>query len=175
LRYLELEGEAYFEVAHDSNRPFIVETGNIMTTALGTSFNIRNYPEENSISVSLISGKVRVNDNMATNELFLKPLEQIKFSRYNRQLKMIQLDQDMVSIWKDGILRFKRSSFDHVITTLERTYDVSIDTSTYSHGPWSYSGSFNNMSLEIVLTRIGYSEGFDFEIEGNKILITNES
>ena len=174
IRYVELEGEAYFEVKPDSSRPFVVETGSITTKVLGTSFNIRNYPDENCIRVALLSGKVRIKDDQAANELFLEPFEQIEISKKTRYLKMTQLTEDVVSIWKDGIIQFKRSSFDHVIKTLERSYDVAIDTSKYSYGQWSYSGSFDNMSLEIVLTRLGYSEGFDFEIDGRIIKIMNE-
>lgn len=174
VRYIELEGEAYFEVEPDTERPFIVETGGISTMALGTSFNIRNFPEECSISISLLSGMVRVTDSQASNEVLLEPFEQVKIMKERRTLKMTKLETDHVSIWKDGIIHFKRSSFSNVIKTLQRSYDVVIDTVDYKTTDWSYTGKFDNMSLEIVLTRIGYSEGFGFEIDGRNIRIFNE-
>ena len=174
IRHIELEGEAYFEVEPDQNRPFVVETCGISTVALGTSFNIRNYPEENSIQVSLLSGKVRVTDNKASNEVLLEPFEQVQFLKESRALKMLPLTNQQVSNWKDGIIHFKASSFDKVIKTLERTYDVNIDTTGYTRDDWNYTAKFDNMSLEIVLTRIGYSEGFKFEIDGRNIKIFND-
>ena len=174
IRHIELEGEAYFEVEHDQDRPFVVETCGISTVALGTSFNVRNYPEENSIQVSLLSGKVRVMDSKASNEVLLEPYEQVHFIKNSRALKMTQLANQQVSSWKDGIIHFKTSSFDKVIKTLERSYDVVIDTSGYTRDDWNYTAKFDNMSLEIVLTRIGYSEGFDFEIDGRNIRIYND-
>jgi len=174
IRYVQLDGEAYFEVEHDENRPFVVETGGIETMALGTSFNIRNYPEDNSINVSLLSGKVKVTDNQADSEVFLEPLENVAFDKEGRAIKMTKLERDDKSIWKDGILFFRSSTFENVIKSLERTYDVEFDTSGYSSTDWSYNGKFDNQSLEIVLTRIGYSEGFTTEIEGRTVRIANE-
>ncbi len=171
VRFIKLEGEAYFEVKPDSNRPFVVETGSVRTTVLGTSFNIRNFPEEHSISIALITGKVRVSESNAENELFLEPFEQIKFSKDTGSFKMTQFNEDFVSVWKDGIIYFKENSFDQVIKTLERTYDVAFDSDNYSIRNWSYTGMFDNTSLEIVLTRIGYSEGFSFEIDGRSVKI----
>lgn len=171
IRYVELKGEAFFEVEPDAKRPFVVETCGIQTTALGTSFNIRNYPEDNSINVSLLTGKVKVTDSRAANEVFLKPLEQVAIDKKGRTLKTSKLKEDHQSIWKDGTVYFQASNFEQVIKTLERTYDVNFDTSGYSERDWSYTGKFDNMSLEIVLTRIGYSEGFTSQIDGRKIRI----
>lgn len=175
IRYVQLKGEAYFDVEPDANRPFVVETDGIETTALGTSFNIRNYPEDNSINVSLLTGKVKVTDNQAANEVFLEPFEHVAFSKENRSLKMTKLETDNKSKWKDGIVYFHASNFTNVIKTLERTYDVKFDTSGYTSTDWSYTGNFDNMSLEIVLTRIGYSEGFSSKLEGRTIRISDEN
>ncbi len=174
IRYIQLDGEAYFQVEPDQDRPFVVETGNISTVALGTSFNIRNYPEECAIEVSLLSGKVKVTDSEASNEVLLKPYEQVKFLKGSRALKMKQLDADHVSLWKDGVIYFRQNTFSKVIKTLERSYDVIIDTSGYSNTHWNYTGEFDNTSLEIVLTRIGYSESFNFDMDGRNIRIYDE-
>jgi len=174
IRHVQLAGEAYFEVEPDINRPFVVETGGIRTVALGTSFNVRNYPEECSIKISLLSGKVKVTDNQASNEVLLEPFEQVKFLKESRTLRMTQLEADHVGTWKDGVIYFQSSPFKDVIKTLERSYDVVIDTMGYTNKDWNYTGKFDNMSLEIVLTRIGYSESFKFDMDGRKIKIYNE-
>lgn len=174
IRHIQLEGEAYFEVEPDPKRPFVVETGGINTVALGTSFNIRNFPEECSIQISLLSGKVRISDSQAPNELLLEPNEQVRFMKVNRTFKMTMLESDQVSTWKDGIIHFNGSTFLKVVRTLQRTYDVEIDTADYTNTDWSYTGKFDNQSLEIVLTRIGYSEEFEYVIDGRNIKIFDE-
>lgn len=175
MRYLKLEGEAYFDVERDINRPFIVQSGSVKTIALGTSFNIRDYKDEPSINVALLSGKVRVEtDPVSEADYLLDPNQKIELSKDARLISKVAFDQDFVSIWKDGIIHFEKDSFDFVMKTLERSYDVEIDASAYMGRGWSYTGEFNNMSLELILRRIGYSEGFDFKINGKRITITNK-
>ena len=174
IRHVILEGEAYFEIEHDNDRPFVVEAGGINTTVLGTSFNVRNYPDERSVRVSLLSGRIRVTDSQVPNEVLLEPFEEVDFIKKTRVLKMSRFNRDHITLWKDGIINFKRSSFQHVIRTLERSYDVEIDTADYSTKDWDYTGVFDNTSLEIVLTRIGYSEGFKFEMNGRQVKIHDD-
>lgn len=175
VRYLKLEGEAYFDVERDVNRPFIVQSGSVKTIALGTTFNIRDYEDEPSINVALLSGKVRVETVSDTEaDYLLDPNQKLELSKDAKLINKVAFDQDFVSIWKDGIIHFEKDSFNYVMKTLERSYDVEIDTRGYNGRGWSYTGEFNNMSLELILKRIGYSEGFDFKINGKRIMITNK-
>ena len=174
-RHLELEGEAYFEVERNINKPFVVQSGPVRTIAVGTSFNIRDYPEESSINVALLSGKVRIiTDLRDDNEFLLDPNQQIEFSKKAELINKEAFDKDVVSIWKDGIINFRKNSFEFVMRSLERSYDVTIDTHNYIGGNWSYTGEFDNMSLELILKRIGYSEGFEFKIDGKQVILTNK-
>lgn len=175
LRYLELEGEAYFDVERDVNRPFVVQSGPVRTIAVGTSFNIRDYPEEPSINVALLSGKVRiVTDLNDDNDYLLDPNQQLELTKKAEFINKEAFEQDGVSIWKDGRIHFRKNSFEFVVRTLERSYDVTIDASNYSGDNWSYTGEFDNMSLELILKRIGFSEGFEFKIDGKQIILTDK-
>jgi len=174
IRYLVLEGEAYFVVTKDVNRPFVVQSGTIKTIALGTSFNIRDYTDETFINVALIEGKVRVETDLSNdNDYFLDPNEQLEFSKQAEFISKGSFNRDQVSIWKDGIVHFQKKSFEYVVHTLERSYDVTINTSNYNNKTWSYTGEFDNMSLELILKRIGYSEGFTFEINKKQVVINS--
>lgn len=172
-RFLELTGEAYFEVAKDANRPFIVKSGNVYTKALGTSFNIRSYREEPVIDVSLLTGKVSVTAKSENDEqtFFLNPDEQLKISRDLGDVSKTSLNNSEMAAWKDNVMIFKSAPFNHVIRTLERWYGIRIDTSEYSSRSWDYFGEFSNQSLEQVLTRIGYVQGFDFTINNDQVKI----
>ena len=78
-RVLSLEGEAYFEVTPDKDRPFIVETDELAVRALGTSFNVKSYEEEKDVSTVLMTGKVEVTSDY--DRLVLNPNERIVFNK----------------------------------------------------------------------------------------------
>lgn len=172
-RYIELTGEAYFEVAEDTARPFIVKSGAVYTRALGTSFNIRYYEEEPEIDVSLFTGKVQVSTGSDRNpEAFLlHPNEQLNILKDLTSISKTQRKGRAAVAWKDNIIKFENASFDQVIRSLERWYGVRIDASGYHSRSWDYIGEFPNLSLEQVLSRIGYAQGFDFVIDEDQIRI----
>ncbi len=174
VRFIKLEGEAYFEVAKDAQRPFVVESGLVRTTALGTSFNIKHYPEEKETNITLLSGKVKVNASH-NGDYMLSPNDQLVFDQQANLKNKNVIEEDRVSVWKDGIITFKMESFSNIIRTLERAYDVQIDTTQYSTRGWEYTGEFDNMSLELILRRIGFAEGFEFQVKGKKIILKNKT
>lgn len=176
-RFIELEGEAYFEVTKDQNRPFIVKTGEVYTQAIGTSFNIRYYPEEPETGVSLLTGKVSVKTSGKDEDgiYYLNPNEKLNISRDLQAISKHNISHDDMALWKDNILKFNHASFDNVIKTLERWYGVKIDVTQYNLRDWKYVGEFPNLSLEQVLSRIGYAQSFDYEINGEEIRIFNKT
>src|SRR5690606_16871269 len=106
-RKVELVGEAFFEVMEDSLRPFIVYSGNLSTTALGTSFNVAAYPEKDMIEVALISGKVSINDHVRRDELMvLNPGMGMRYDRQTQKAIRETINADKVLAWKSGVLIF---------------------------------------------------------------------
>lgn len=176
LRLLELEGEAFFEVSKDKNRPFIVQSGNVSTQALGTSFNIKFYNDEEDIEVSLLTGKVSVTttDSAVDRLYYLEPYEELSITRANSKVTKREMSGNGVTAWKDNILRFEGASFEEVMASLQRWYGVTIDASGYGAKDWKYNSEFQNQSLERVLTRMGYSQGFGFTIDNKLIKIYDE-
>lgn len=123
-RVVYLTGEAFFEVAKDSNRPFKVITENSITTALGTSFNVKSQKLDNSIAVSLLSGKVSVENLIDSNieKVIIEPGQQAIIN--GRQPILIKpFDLDVLS-WKEGVLVFKKDSHLEVFEKLESWYGV---------------------------------------------------
>lgn len=171
-RSVILEGEAFFEVAKDTLRPFQVTSGSLTTTALGTSFNILAYPRDESIEVSLISGKVKVDAQAQESEInFLLPGEQFTFKKDRQVLTKKQFDPDKVLAWKEGIISLENADQATVVKTLERWYGVQIEVQGHSGILWNITAKFNNQSLENVLTSLSFIVDFDFEIRENHILI----
>lgn len=170
VRHIELQGEAYFEVTEDHSKPFTVKSGKIVTTALGTSFNISHYPDDLETNVSLLEGKVSI--SIADNQemVILDPKEELLVSRNYGTIEKRAIRKP-VTAWKDNIISFRSADFNEVMRTLERWYGVSIDASGYSGSEWEYQADFKDLSLELVLQRIGFSQEFDFRIEDKKIKI----
>ncbi len=177
-REVYLKGEGFFDVKKDTNRPFTVITNTLRTTALGTSFNIQTYENENKCDVSLVTGKVRVdmleNSSGRVRSVFLEPGEQavLKFDDVIKQPFDIQ---ETIS-WKDGYIYLENKSFDETISILKRWFEVDFVINNREvvenrlKGKTGI-GTFKNQSLENILRVIGYSFEFKYEIRDNKTVI----
>ncbi|WP_215223148.1 FecR family protein [Echinicola shivajiensis] len=174
VRFVTLEGEAFFDVAKDT-RPFRVKSNGTVTTALGTSFNIKQQMEQ--VSISLVTGKVGVNMVSKTGmkeSTLLEPGEQVAVDVKDK-ISFIKgkFNVSDVLAWKRGILSFNKASNEEVWQELEKWYGVEIvfQNPTIKKQNWNYTGSFDNESMENVLESIGFVKGFDFEITGDQVKI----
>ncbi|MEP2510853.1 MAG: FecR domain-containing protein [Reichenbachiella sp.] len=177
-REVKLLGEAYFEVKKDKKRAFIVTSGNLKTTALGTSFNIQAFPEEDNLIVSLIEGRVRVDqyqsvhhENVSSN-IFLKPGERISYSKGNNSFEKSEFDVVKAGMWKEGTLIFDDEDFLDILKELERWYGVQIEViNRPEREAVRFSGKFHHESLESILLAMSYSKKFTYKIDGKTITI----
>ena len=171
-RKVSLEGEAFFEVARNEKKPFIIITQDIHTTVLGTSFNVKAYYDDPDIRVSVGTGKVKVArlDNPATAYELLAGQE-VVYQALPPSFAVGKYDQRATLAWKDNIIYFKDASFKEVISTLERWYGVDIQQEGQGDESWEYSGVFENQTLENVLLSISYVKHFSYEIQGKNIKI----
>ncbi len=168
-RQVTLSGEAFFEVTPDSERPFTVLTGNMSTTALGTSFNVRHFPEEENSYVSLATGKVLVKVQEGSNEIqdILVPGEQVISKKDQVSLQKINYNYKEVFLWKEKVIYFNHASWATIAKTLERWYGVKI-SSNEPYRAVDYTGQFDNHSLELVLKSLSYSLGFNYDKDSSK-------
>ena len=173
LRECRLYGEAWFEVASDVSRPFIVTTGNLRTRVLGTSFNIRAYPDERSIEVALAEGIVELEYLMegVREVLTLQPAERAVYSPVDNSISKDQFDREASLGWKDGIIYFRDAGLDEIVEKLSRWYGVEFYLSRRPRTPLKYTGSFQDKSLVTVLQGIGFASNFDFEILDQKVIV----
>lgn len=123
-RRVELTGEAYFEIARDVRKPFIVQVKDASIEVLGTNFNVMAYPDESGSQTTLLTGAVRV--KAGTGEINLHPDEQVQVTG-SGELKLAKdvASADIVS-WKDGFFYFGRASFAAVMRQLARWYDIDV-------------------------------------------------
>ena len=128
-RRLTLEGEAYFKVAKNSEKPFIVETGNVYTQVLGTAFNISAYPEERDVQVAVTEGVVQFRSN-STSGLRLEANTAAQYRKADRVFTPTDYDSEQSLDWLQGNLIFKDIPLTEVLADLERKYNVEIDDQT---------------------------------------------
>ncbi len=168
-RQVTLSGEAFFEVAENADKPFTVHTNHLSTTALGTSFNVLAYENEFE-EVSLISGKVRVEKNDNKHHEILAPGEMIQLDREVNMVKKA-FDPEHKAIWRNGILYLKDTPFEVAIARLERWYGVDFKIENGPSKSLTCNGRFDNEYLSNVLTSLGYSAGFQYDIDDKTVYI----
>ncbi|MEQ6122498.1 FecR domain-containing protein [Reichenbachiella sp. MALMAid0571] len=178
-RKLILEGEAFFDIKRDTLRLFTVNTENINTTVLGTSFNIRAYKGENEIEVALVSGKVSLTNNSSPSQniIALLPNDMVSYRKAEKTILKSNFDPEKVLAWTDKTLYFEDVNFEQLMVTLERWYGVDfvIDNDLWKNKKFierkDYRGKYKNKSLETVLEAVSFSYGFDFEIDNKTVRI----
>lgn len=174
-RIIYLKGEAFFKVTHDETRPFVVISKGLKTTALGTSFNINTY-KANNMAVSLATGKVRVelssSDANDTSEIILTPGEQAIWAGASSGLIKREFDFREILSWKNNVIYFSNTKLESMITVLEKWYDVQITVNgNIKKLMYTGTGKFKNESLENVLSSLGYSMGFTYQINEKNITL----
>ncbi|MEQ6119876.1 FecR domain-containing protein [Reichenbachiella sp. MALMAid0571] len=175
-RHVILSGEAYFDVAHDPQNPFSVKTGNVTTTALGTSFNIKAYSDEEFIDVDLETGKVLVSLSEPSNEsqVFIEPGERIRYNKTDSKMVVSKFNPLHELCWKDGILSFENAHFEETIKKLSRWYGVKFEirNGEKNKQEWSYTARFKNDYLSSILEGMSFTKKFDYTINNELVTIT---
>lgn len=169
-RKVELNGEAYFEVAHNPSKPFIVSSAGQTVEVLGTHFNINAYGDEPAVKTTLLEGKVKVTA-MAKNEVrYLQPGQQAVLN--NSQLNVGSVETDEVVAWKNGQFMFESDNIQHIMRMISRWYDVGV---TYNGviPDDTFSGNvsrFTNVSE--VLKTLQLTGKVHFKVQGRVIAIS---
>ena len=166
-RIVYLEGEAFFDVKKDSLRAFTVHSGRLSTTALGTSFNINAFGDDEE--VVLVTGKVSVKDATSSNELLLDPGEKVLVKARDTTFKKEIADIASHTYWKDGILYFDKVSMPNVIRALERWYGVTIIVEGKVPSD-KCTGLFKkNEYLTNVLNILSHSVAFEYQLNDKEV------
>jgi ferric-dicitrate binding protein FerR (iron transport regulator) len=136
-RNVAVEGEAWFEVAKDSDRPFIVSSKDFRIKVLGTTFNVYSYPEENTARISLMEGSLAVyNRDVVT----LKPLEEVTLE--GDRMTVGNIADRNYFLWTKGIYSFENERFENIVKKLELYYDINIDIEDIAMREWRYTVKF---------------------------------
>ena len=169
-RKVLLEGEAYFNVAHKPQQPFIVTTGNTKTRVLGTQFNLRHYPEEVETEVFLKEGKVVFGTEKSS--VTLRPGEVATYNLIAERLDKSENLNENITAWQTGRLQFTKALLSTVVNTLSRFYRKEILLPEPNKLDCTYTGTFDKITLQEALELMQFSADFTFKEENGKIIIS---
>jgi transmembrane sensor len=175
-REVSLTGEAYFSVKHNAAKPFSIHSGKLLITDLGTTFNVKAYPDEKQIRVAVESGEVKVEKSNPDGkaEVFAGAMVHNQQLTYNEQSNSHVLNQVNTSnstAWTQNKLRFDNASFDEISHTLERWYNVTVKLDNNNVAYRHYTISFNNEPISKVLSVLSHLSGMSYEINKQSVSI----
>ena len=168
IRKVILEGEAYFEVKKDTNRPFYVRTEAGNVRVLGTSFNVCAYPEDRFWQTTLIEGSVMI--ARGEEKVLMKPDEQYQINLKTGKGELKEVLPELYTSWRDGKFYFKAYTFEELVGKLERWYDFTMFYTSESIKNRRFSGVINKHEpLQDMLKFLEMTSDVQFNIKGNVV------
>lgn len=173
-RRVAVTGEAYFEVAKDSLRPFYVESGDMTVRVYGTEFNVNAYAENNQIYTTLVSGSIALQPRGGgKGELVLTPGHQAVFHKEDCTVNVRSVDAPAVTSWHEGRFTFEEQTLGQIMRTLSRWYNFEYAFEDAHLADIIFKGSAPRYAeLSEVLYILESSGGIGFRVENRKIIIT---
>jgi ferric-dicitrate binding protein FerR (iron transport regulator) len=170
-REIFLDGEAYFDVFKDLDRPFIVRKANISITALGTSFNVKAYNNE-VLDISLISGQVGIDlVNGHQKHVLLEKGESLRVKPKDGTWIKALFNEEEVIGWTKKMIIFNKTPVSEAIRVLENWYGITFQLENEPSPGLLLSGRFENETLENVLEGLSYTIKLDFEVKDSVVNI----
>lgn len=167
-RQVELIGEAYFDVAKDTQSPFIVKAGDIQIRALGTSFNVKAYPDDENITTYLSEGVVIVSS--PHQSLNLNPGEAVVYSLKEAQMtKKKEEDDRLFTAWMNNEMAFNDEPIINIIRLLERNYNVKFVLKSDNLGGITFTGTLKNASLQSTLYALQFTSSISYKKKNDVI------
>jgi ferric-dicitrate binding protein FerR (iron transport regulator) len=171
-REVFVQGEAFFDVVHDENTPFVVITDKIDINVLGTTFNVRTYAGEKITTTTLVKGEVSITQNDNHKEFLLKPNEQAVISEKESMIKTVNVNQFVA--WKDGRILFEENTLEEIFNDLSRWYDIQVDYESEDLKDLRFSVDVKRYDrFSEILEIIRLTKKVKFKIDENKITVLN--
>lgn len=159
-RIVYLVGEAFFEVAKDESKPFLVKSNQQEVTVLGTKFNINSYPDISEIKTTLLEGSVAVKYTNKDDMYILEPGEQIYYSKTEGNITVNEVDTDDQLLWMKGRIKLKDVTIGEILAAMEKRYNVSFQYNSTNLKQDKYNITFRaETDLEAALSIVNHLAG----------------
>ena len=168
-RRVQLNGEAYFKVAHDEKRAFIVQVGDLEVKVLGTSFNVSAYEDAKDVTVVLLEGKVGVYAQKTSH--IMKPGDKIEYNKATHKITATQVHPSDYIEWTKGNIYFEKESLENIMKTLSRIYDVEIRFDSNKLPNEYFTGTIPGGGIQNALNILMLTSPFYYEMDGSVIVL----
>ncbi len=169
-REVILDGEGFFEVTPNKEKPFIVKTEKYDLKVWGTTFNLTAYSGRNIFEASLLEGSVEILEPGTLKGILLKPDQRVFLKGNN--LVEAPIEHKNHFLWKDGIISFENESFPEMLKKLELCFDLNIEVKNEKVLNYRWTGKFRTKDgVEHILKVLQLSNKFSYTINENKIII----
>lgn len=173
-REVFLKGEAYFQVAPDSDKPFYVRVNDYIVKVTGTSFNVTSYTDDPCTMTTLVEGKVSVYGNDSTWNCDLTPGHMLKFDKGTARVTSEECDPRIYTSWIDGEFKFRDMRLEDIMKKLNRWYDFEVAYEEEELKDLRFSGAAEKYNpVEFLLKMIEEVTKVRFDIEGKRIMVKN--
>lgn len=166
-REVTLDGEAYFKVTENAEKPFIVHTGNSSVKVLGTEFNLDAYSSNGFITTTLVNGSIQFNyqneDNIS-GSVIIEPDEQVYYDKKTCQPKVCEAYVAKDIAWKNGQIVLKETPLSEILWILSKRFNVEFIIKDPAFYKYSFTGVFTNQQIERVLEHFKRSSGIRYNI-----------
>ena len=169
VRRVQLNGEAYFKVAHDEKRAFIVQVGDLEVKVLGTSFNVSAYEDAKDVTVVLLEGKVGVYAPKMSH--IMKPGDKIEYNKATHKITATQVHPNDYIEWTKGNMYFEKESLENIMKTLSRIYDVEIRFDSNKLPNEYFTGTIPGGGIQNALNILMLTSPFFYEMDGSVIVL----
>lgn len=170
-REVTLDGEGYFSVTHNENKPFVVKTFARDITVLGTEFDVEAIEEEGVFTTALLKGSVRIDSSDSCRELILSPGYQVNIDSHGELVTSLIPNKEVFK-WIDGLYCFEEADFSDILKSLERYYDIRILLENESISNIGLTGKFRiTDGLDYALRVLQTSIDFSFKRENDIVYI----
>ena len=168
-RRVQLNGEAYFKVAHDEKCAFIVQVGDLEVKVLGTSFNVSAYEDAKDVTVVLLEGKVGVYAQKMSH--IMKPGDKIEYNKATHKITATQVHPSDYIEWTKGNIYFEKESLENIMKTLSRIYDVEIRFDSNKLPNEYFTGTIPGGGIQNALNILMLTSPFYYEMDGSVIVL----
>lgn len=165
-RDVELTGEAYFDVQRNEQKPFFVNASDVRVNVLGTSFNVEAFRDGQTVNVTLVEGKVNLENQDGELLSELKPTERASYNIQNKEVHVTNVDTKLYTSWKEGIIYFKNERLETIARQLEQWYNLEIVFEESSLKEQKYTGTvLKNKPVDQILNILKYTTDIDYKME----------
>ncbi len=174
-RLVAFKGEGLFKVAHNPDKPMIIESGNLRVKVLGTAFDLINYPESNEVSLFLQEGKVLFysidpNDGSVVEQIVLTPGQKGVYNKTSHEISKEVFHDSNYLAWQSGILEFDKTPLSDVFDILEKTYSIKIaDGQPYEN--LLLTARYQGEAIDSIFESLHIIFGIDYTVEDKQIIL----